>query len=136
MTQAQSRTIDTGTDQLLCEPAGGVVTFTLNRPDKRNRLSDMPTPELRQTLLVVQADPAMRCVVITGTGRAFRAGGDVSGMGSGATATPRPTLEDAVRKLQRRQETLTLRLWDLGRSDHRRAAWRRRRGRHVHRAGL
>jgi enoyl-CoA hydratase/carnithine racemase len=108
-----ARTIDTGTDQLLCELAGGVATITLNRPDKRNALSDELTPALRQTLLVVEADPEVRCVVITGAGRAFCAGGDVSGMGSGAATTPKPTLEDAVRKLQHRQETLTLRLWDL-----------------------
>lgn len=109
--------IDTGTDQLLCELADGVATITLNRPDKRNALSDELTPALRQTLLTVEADPAVRCVIITGAGRAFCAGGDVSGMGSAAASppadTPNPTLEDAIRKLQHRQETLTLRLWDL-----------------------
>jgi len=110
-----ARTFDTGTDQLLCELADGVATITLNRPDKRNALSDELTPALRQTLLVVEADPEVRCVVITGAGRAFCAGGDVSGMGSSSSgpAQPQATLEDAVRKLQHRQETLTLRLWDL-----------------------
>lgn len=108
-----ARTFDTGTDQLLCELADGVATITLNRPDKRNALSDELTPALRQALLEVEADPQVRCVVITGAGRAFCAGGDVSGMGRGAGAAPKPTLEDAVRKLQHRQETLTLRLWDL-----------------------
>lgn len=113
MTLVRATTLDTGTDQLLCELADGVATITLNRPDKRNALSDVLTPALRQTLLVVEADPAVRCVVITGAGRAFCAGGDVSGMGSGAPAAPKPAVEDAVRTLQHRQETLTLRLWDL-----------------------
>ncbi len=112
-----ARSLDTGTDQLLCELADGVATITLNRPDKRNALSDELTPALRQTLLTVEADPAVRCVILTGAGRAFCAGGDVSGMGSGAAAAtagaPQPTLDDAIRKLQHRQETLTLRLWDL-----------------------
>lgn len=112
-----AKTLDTGTDQLLCDIENGVATITLNRPDKRNALSNELTPALRQTLLAVEADPAVRCVVITGAGKAFCSGGDVSGMGGGAPAVPsdapRPTLEDAVRRLQHGQETLTLRLFDL-----------------------
>ena len=84
---------------------------------KRNALSNELTPALRQTLLDLDADPRVRCVVITGAGRAFCSGGDVSGMGGGAQPAsadgPRPTLEDAIRKLQHGQETLTLRLFDL-----------------------
>ena len=110
-------TVETGTDQLLCEIEAGVATITLNRPDKRNALSNELTPALRQTLLNLDTDPAVRCVVITGAGRAFCSGGDVSGMGGGAptapSAGPRPTLDDAIRKLQHGQETLTLRLFDL-----------------------
>ncbi len=56
-----THTVDTGTDQLLCTLADGVATITLNRPDKRNALSDELTPALRQTLLVVEADPDVRC---------------------------------------------------------------------------
>ena len=110
-------TLETGTDQLKCEVESGVATITLNRPDKRNALSNELTPALRQMLLTVEADPAVRCVVITGAGRAFCSGGDVSGMGGGSSAASadaaRPSLEDAVRKLQIGQETLTLRLFDL-----------------------
>jgi 2-(1,2-epoxy-1,2-dihydrophenyl)acetyl-CoA isomerase len=68
-------------------------------------------------LLTVEADPTVRCVVITGAGRAFCAGGDVSGMGGNADAGSRPpaqtSLQDAVRRLKHGQETLTLRLFDL-----------------------
>ncbi len=109
-------TLDTGTDQLLCRIESGVATVTLNRPDKRNALSNELTPALRQTLLRVEAHPAVRCVVITGAGKAFCSGGDVSGMGGGASAPTselRPTVEDAIRRLQHGQETLTLRLFDL-----------------------
>ena len=111
------KAVETGTEQLLCEVEGSVATITLNRPDKRNALSNELTPALRRMLLTVEADPSVRCVVITGAGRAFCSGGDVSGMGGGAPAAPtegpRPTLEDAIRKLQHGQETLTLRLFDL-----------------------
>lgn len=47
MPQGPIRTIDTGTDQLLCELAEGVATITLNRPDKRNALSDVLALALR-----------------------------------------------------------------------------------------
>ena len=111
------KTLDTGTDQLLCRIDNGVATITLNRPDKRNALSNELTPALRHMLLTVEADPSVRCVVITGAGNAFCSGGDVSGMGGSAPSVPierpRPTLEDAVRRLQHGQETLTLRLFDL-----------------------
>ncbi len=109
------KSLTTGTNQLLCDVSAGVATITLNRPDKRNALSNELTPALRQTLLDVEADAAVRCVVITGAGRAFCSGGDVSGMGGqGAAAdAPRPALEDAIRRLQHQQETLTLRLFDL-----------------------
>jgi enoyl-CoA hydratase/carnithine racemase len=111
------KAVETGTDQLLCEVEDGVATITLNRPEKRNALSNELTPALRQTLLTVDADPAVRCVVITGAGHAFCSGGDVSGMGDRPAAAPderpRPTLEDAIRKLQHGQESLTLRLFDL-----------------------
>ena len=113
------RSVDTGTEQLLCEIEAGVATITLNRPDKRNALSNELTPALRKALLDADTDPTVRCVVITGAGRAFCSGGDVSGMGgnvapSGAASdAPRRTIDDAIRNLQQGQETLTLRLFDL-----------------------
>ena len=111
--------IDTGTDELLCELDGAVATVTLNRPEKRNALSNNLTPALRASLLTLEADTRVRCVVITGAGNAFCAGGDVSGMGGATSARdtdddrPAPSMEDAVRNLQHGQETLTLCLHQL-----------------------
>ena len=118
MTCAQSKsreaiTLDTGTDELLCQLKNGVATVTLNRPEKRNALSETLTPALRQILLTLEADPRARCLVITGAGRAFCAGGDVSEMGNKAGKTEERTLEERIRELQHRQETLTLRLHEL-----------------------
>ena len=107
--------VDTGTEQLLAVVDDGVATITFNRPHKRNALSDELTPALRESLLRFDEDPGVRVVVLTGAGPAFCAGGDVSGMGS----KPQPpgavkrTFQDGVRELQRKQETLTLRLFDL-----------------------
>jgi enoyl-CoA hydratase/carnithine racemase len=109
----KTENLDTGTDQLLCRLEARVATITLNRPDKRNALSDELTPALREILLTLEADPRVGCVVITGAGKAFCAGGNVSGMGDSRAEGPRPKLEDAVRNLQHRQDTLTLRLREL-----------------------
>jgi enoyl-CoA hydratase/carnithine racemase len=107
---------DTGTDTLLCNLANGVATITLNRPEKRNALSDELTPALRETLLTLDTHPDVRCVVLTGAGNAFCAGGDVSGMGSRRSndaTQARPSIQDAATNLLHRQETLTLRLHRL-----------------------
>jgi enoyl-CoA hydratase/carnithine racemase len=108
--------LDTGTNTLLCELTDGVATITLNRPEKRNALSDELTPALRETLLVLDTHPEVRCVLLTGAGNAFCAGGDISGMGSGRnnnSSQSRPSGPNAVTDLVHRQETLTLRLHRL-----------------------
>ncbi len=109
--------LDTGTEELLCLVENSIATITLNRPEKRNALSDSLTPALRQTLLEVEANPDVRVLVITGTGTAFCAGGDMGGLGKNfAGRTPggaRATLEDGIRNLQHRQDTLTLRLYNF-----------------------
>ncbi len=108
-------TFDTGTKELLCTLDERVATITLNRPEKRNALSDNLTPALREILLVLESDPRVGCIVITGAGKAFCAGGDISGMGGNRSAsdTPRPSLEEGIRTLQHKQESLTLRLYEL-----------------------
>ena len=80
--------IDTGTDELLCNVDERVATITLNRPEKRNALSDHLTPALRQMLFDIETRNDVGCIVITGAGTAFCAGGDVGGMGNSKTAAP------------------------------------------------
>ena len=109
--------IDTGTTELLCDLDDGVATVTLNKPHKRNALGDILTPALREILLTLEGDPRCGAIVLTGAGRAFCAGGDVSGRGSGSgsppSGAPKPGPDDAVRTLIRKQETLTLRMHEL-----------------------
>ncbi|MBC8740355.1 enoyl-CoA hydratase/isomerase family protein [Paraburkholderia sp. UCT31] len=57
-----------------------VATITLNRPEKRNAISDDMRTELIEALSRVSTDPEVRAVVLTGNGKGFCAGGDVSGM--------------------------------------------------------
>ena len=114
----ESLAIETGTDELLCELRDRVAVVTLNRPEKRNALSDNLTPALRAILLELETDTRVGCVMITGAGNAFCAGGDISGMGSGSSRSkpidrPPSSLEDGIRTLQHKQETLTIRLHQL-----------------------
>ncbi len=58
----------------------GIATLTLNRPDKRNAMSDDMRSAFIAALERVSADKAIRALVITGKGKGFCAGGDVAGM--------------------------------------------------------
>lgn len=58
----------------------GVRLLTWNRPDALNALNDELWDATREALVEAQADPALRCVVLTGTGRAFTAGQDLGEM--------------------------------------------------------
>lgn len=57
--------------------ADGVATLTLDRPDKLNALNPSVFVELRAHIDAIANDAAVRCVVLTGAGRAFCAGHDL-----------------------------------------------------------
>lgn len=68
-------------DFVLYEQQDGVVTLTLNRPDERNALSNQSQwDEIVDACDRVQRDPDVRCVILTGAGTAFCAGGNVKDM--------------------------------------------------------
>lgn len=67
---------------ILVEHADGVSTITLNRPDKLNAMDPPMVVGLIDTLAAVDAEPSTRVVVITGAGRGFCAGGDITSFGS------------------------------------------------------
>jgi len=58
----------------------GIVTITLNRPEKLNAFAGHMRRDLAEALEQAGSDRAVRVVVITGAGRAFSAGGDVTAM--------------------------------------------------------
>ena len=64
-------------DPVLLDLADGVATITLNRPDAMNSLDVATKEALLETVQSVAKDPAARCVVLTGTGRAFCVGQDL-----------------------------------------------------------
>jgi enoyl-CoA hydratase/carnithine racemase len=79
---------------------GGIATLTLNRPDKRNAMSDDMRTEFIHALERVAADKAIRALVLTGAGKGFCAGGDIAGMERRLTA---PTGEVAFNGWHRQQ---------------------------------
>lgn len=68
-------------DYLLVEEReAGIGVLTLNRPDRLNSWNAAMRAEMRDALDAAAADPKLRVLIITGAGRAFSAGEDVSGM--------------------------------------------------------
>jgi 2-(1,2-epoxy-1,2-dihydrophenyl)acetyl-CoA isomerase len=67
-----------GYEQLIVEHAGRVATIRLNNPDRLNALSPTMTRELFDVLTKVRDDPEVRAIVLTGEGRGFSAGADLS----------------------------------------------------------
>ncbi|HQZ07730.1 MAG TPA: enoyl-CoA hydratase-related protein, partial [Burkholderiaceae bacterium] len=60
--------------------AGRVGVITLNRPKQLNALNDALMDELGAALKAFDADPAIGCMVVTGSEKAFAAGADISAM--------------------------------------------------------
>ena len=72
--------LETGTEDLRAEIDDGVAVITMNRPERRNAFSQAMVSALGAVLAQVEADDAVGCVVLTGAGGAFCAGGDVESM--------------------------------------------------------
>jgi 2-(1,2-epoxy-1,2-dihydrophenyl)acetyl-CoA isomerase len=72
-------------ETLLVDRAGGIVTVTMNRPEKKNAANGVMWNELLATFRDIAANPDDRVVVLTGAGGAFCSGADVSGMGGRET---------------------------------------------------
>jgi enoyl-CoA hydratase/carnithine racemase len=98
-------------EQIGYDVEDGILTLTLNRPDKLNAFTVTMLREMVDALDRADADDAVRAIIVTGAGRAFCAGADLSG-GSGAfdnTKLARPETLDTHRD---GGGLLTLRLYE------------------------
>ncbi len=105
------RSLETGTDDLLGWVEDGVAVLSFNRPGSRNALSSAMYGGFAATLPIIAEDPAIGCLVITGEGGAFCAGGDVKGFAEGHKAEggpPRQPSSVAIDNLRRRQAEVSL----------------------------
>ncbi|MFZ4603924.1 MAG: enoyl-CoA hydratase-related protein [Caulobacterales bacterium] len=75
-------------EEVLIENDGGVRIITLNRPDRLNALTASLMGPLADACADAARDPAVGCVVVTGAGRGFCAGGDIKDGGSERSVTP------------------------------------------------
>src|ERR1700759_129918 len=69
-------------EQITAEAADGVLTITLNRPDRLNAWTPLMGQELMAAFDAADADDAVRAIIVTGAGRGFCAGADLQGGGA------------------------------------------------------
>lgn len=74
-----------GWNELLYKVEDRVATITLNRPDRLNAWTSLMSGELREAFLAADADAGVRAIVLTGAGRGFCAGADMSRLQSAAS---------------------------------------------------
>jgi 2-(1,2-epoxy-1,2-dihydrophenyl)acetyl-CoA isomerase len=86
---------------------GGVALIRLNRPDKLNAIGSVMRSQLAEAVKQAERDDSVRVVVLTGTGRAFSAGGDIGEMDQGMDAR---TPEDLGRVLREEYGPIFIRL--------------------------
>lgn len=103
---SQGLRIDSGTSELLAEIRDRVAIVTLNRPEARNAFSNRLSPALRNLIKRFGDDPQVGSILVTGTGAAFCAGGDVKGMGENS-AKVELTFDERIADLRAQQRTLT-----------------------------
>lgn len=69
-------------EDVLYEVADHIATLTINRPDRMNTISGPMLDRLVDVLLQADRDPEVRCIILTGRGKAFCAGLDLANAGS------------------------------------------------------
>ena len=87
-------------DLVLRSDGDGIATITLNRPDKLNALSPAVFVALREHLDDIADDETVRCVVLTGAGRAFCAGHDLDAISSNEHAVSKHFETETVDALE------------------------------------
>jgi 2-(1,2-epoxy-1,2-dihydrophenyl)acetyl-CoA isomerase len=108
--------IDTGTDELLARIEDGVALLTMNRPERRNALTNPMLKALGRMLAEVETDDDVGCVVVTGAGGAFCSGGDVKGMTQDNARSgdgPRRSIDEAIHRQRLVQRATSGKLWEM-----------------------
>ena len=111
---SSATSIDTGTSDLLANLDSGVLTLTLNRPQARNAMSRSLNLALQQQLAAAEVDPGVKCLVLTGAGPAFCAGGDVKGMAArNSESVPELGIDEAIHRQRLNQRATAGKLFKM-----------------------
>jgi 2-(1,2-epoxy-1,2-dihydrophenyl)acetyl-CoA isomerase len=116
MSAVVGKTLETGSADLTAELAdeqGRVLVLTLNRPERRNALSDGMLAALATLLDRCEADAAVRCIVLTGSGSAFCAGGDVREMAAQGGAVFGATFDSQLAHQRQSQRATVARIYRM-----------------------
>ncbi len=106
--------IDTGTADLLATLDAGVLTLTMNRPEARNAMSRAMNEALQQQLANAETNPAVKCLVLTGAGKGFCAGGDVKSMAASGDGTVGAlTIDEAIHRQRLNQRATAGKLFKM-----------------------
>lgn len=87
-----------GYESIVVEKKNNISRVTLNRPHALNAFNDQMGEEFYAALKEAEKDSETRCLIITGAGRAFSAGEDVSGLKERYGEGTHPSLGDHLRK--------------------------------------
>ena len=103
-----------GYEHIEVSAAAGIATITMNRPERRNAFSEAMMSALAEVLAQAEADPAVGCVVLTGAGGAFCAGGDVKSMAAPpADRGAGRSLDARIHRQRLNQRATSGRLWSM-----------------------
>src|SRR5438270_4409756 len=86
---------------LLIQRDGGVLTIIMNRPEVLNAFNDVMLEELTEVVEAAALDETVRCVVLTGAGRAFGSGQDLRSLAEGRRSGAIGTVSDHLQKYHR-----------------------------------
>src|SRR6185312_5174320 len=86
---------------LLIQQDGGVLTITMNRPEVLNAFNDGMLAELTEAVEIAAQDESVRCVVLTGSGRAFGSGQDLRNLTERRSGDESLRVSDHLQKYHR-----------------------------------
>ncbi len=86
---------------LLIQQDGGVLTITMNRPEVLNAFNNAMLEELTEAVEAVAQDETVRCVVLTGAGRAFGSGQDLRSLAGGRASGVTGKVSEHLQKYHR-----------------------------------